>query len=80
MGVYRRLESRSVKTLFISSGMVQSLDRRPASTCATGMPCLAATSAHAIVEFTSPNTTTQRASNFGRRDSNLIMIVPVCTA
>src|SRR5689334_15277159 len=44
----------------ISSGMVRSNDRSPASTWATGMPRFTATSAHAIVELTSPTTTTPR--------------------
>ena len=44
----------SVTTRLISSGMRRSNDRRPASTCATGIMSLAATSAAAIVELVSP--------------------------
>ena len=51
--------SRSVTMRLISSGIVRSKLRRPASTCATRMPSLAATSAPASVEFTSPTTTTR---------------------
>ncbi len=39
--------------------MVRSKLRSPASTCATGIPSFAATSAAATVEFTSPGTTTR---------------------
>ena len=56
--VKRRSDRRSVRTRLISSGMPQSKERRPASTCATGMPCLAAASAQPSVELTSPATTT----------------------
>ena len=50
----RRSESTSVTRRLISSGMVTSKLRRPASTCATGTSSLAHTSAAARVEFTSP--------------------------
>ena len=46
--------SRSVTRRLTSSGMVGSKERRPASTCATGMSSLAHTSAAASVELTSP--------------------------
>ncbi len=46
--------SWSVRRRLISSGIVSSHERRPASTCATGMPSLTATSAAASVELTSP--------------------------
>ena len=49
-----RLDSWSVSRRLISSGIVTSKLRRPASTCAIGMPSLAATSPAATVEFTSP--------------------------
>ena len=48
----------SVTTRLTSSGIVRSNERSPASTCATGTPSLAATTLHAMVEFTSPTTTT----------------------
>ena len=51
----------------ISSGMVRSKLRRPASTWATRVPSLAQTSVHASVEFTSPTTTTQ--SGFSARQT-----------
>ena len=38
----------------LKSGIVRSNDRSPASTCATGVPSLAAASAPASVEFVSP--------------------------
>ena len=50
--------SRSVRTRLTSSGMLQSNERRPASTWATAMPSLDAASAQASVELTSPATTT----------------------
>ena len=57
---------RSVSTRLISSGMVQSSERSPASRWATGTPSLAAASAQASVEFTSPATTTRS----GRRSNS----------
>ena len=42
----------------ISSGMRRSKLRKPASTCAMGMPSFAATSDTATVELTSPTTKT----------------------
>ena len=59
LGVNNRSESRSVSTRLISSGIVRSQLRSPASTCATRTPSLPATSAQARVELTSPTTTTQ---------------------
>ena len=47
-------ERRSVTTRLTSSGMRMSNERRPASTCASGTPSLAATSAPASVELVSP--------------------------
>ena len=52
-------ENWSVTMRLISSGIVRSKLRSPDSTCASGMPSLTATSAAAIVEFTSPGTITQ---------------------
>ena len=53
----RRLATRSVSTRLISSGIDQSPERRPDSTWTMGTPSLAAASAAAIVELTSPATT-----------------------
>ena len=50
----QRSERMSVTRRLTSSGMVMSKLRSPASTCASGRPILAATSAAAVVEFTSP--------------------------
>src|SRR5665647_2873219 len=50
--------SGSVSSRLSSSGILRSPLRRPASTCATGMPSLVAQSAAATVELTSPTTTT----------------------
>jgi hypothetical protein len=47
----------SVTTRLISSGIVQSPERRPPSTCATGTPSFLAAMAQAIVDVTSPTTT-----------------------
>ena len=57
--VNRRSEIWSVRMRLISSGIVRSKLRSPASTCATRTPSLAATSAQAIVELTSPTTSTR---------------------
>jgi hypothetical protein len=56
----------------ISSGMGQSRDRRPASTWAIEMPSLAAASAQATVELTSPATTTRSGRASRRMRSNAI--------
>ena len=53
--VKRRSASESVTNRLISSGIVRSKLRRPASTCATGISSFAATSVQAIVELTSPD-------------------------
>ena len=55
----QRSASSSATIRLISSGIVRSKLRRPASTCATGIAELAATSAAASVELTSPGTTTR---------------------
>ena len=49
-----RSASRSVTIRLISSGIVRSKLRSPASTWASGMPSFAATRAAATVELTSP--------------------------
>ena len=51
-------EIASVTSRLISSGIVRSKLRNPASRCATGSKSFFATSAAAAVEFTSPTTTT----------------------
>ncbi len=51
--------TRSTATRFRSSGIDQSPLRRPASTCATGIPASSAASAPASVEFVSPYTSAQ---------------------
>jgi hypothetical protein len=64
----------------ISSGIVRSPLRRPASTWATRIPSLLATSAAAAVEFTSPYTTTQFGRSASRTGSIRSMMRAVCTA
>ena len=58
--VKNQLVMESVTTRLISSGMVQSPERMPPSTCATGTPNLRAAMEQAMVEVTSP-TTRQRS-------------------
>jgi hypothetical protein len=53
-GVSSSSASRSVTRRLISSGMVRSPLRSPASTCAVRTPSFAATTLAASVEFTSP--------------------------
>ncbi len=57
-----------------------SKERSPASTCATFTPIFFAVSAQAIVELTSPTTTTQSGRSVRRTFSNAIMIFAVCSA
>ena len=54
-----RSDTESVAMRLTSSGISRSKLRRPASTCATGMPSLTAVSAAASVELTSPTTSTR---------------------
>ena len=68
----------SVRTRLVSSGIVRSKLRRPASTWATGTPALAATSAQLSVEFTSPTTTTVSGAISLRTGSKRVMIAAVC--
>ncbi len=79
-GVSRRSESRSVTSRLISSGIVRSSLRRPASTWATGISSFAATSDAASVEFTSPTTTTRSGRSVVQTFSNSIITRAVCTA
>ena len=64
----------------ISSGIDRSRLRRPASTCASGTPSLAVTSAHASVELTSPTTTTTSAASSKASGSKAVITRQVCTA
>ena len=75
--VSSRSERRSVSTRLISSGIDQSSERRPDSTCATGIPSFEAASAQARVEFTSPATTTSSGACSSRTCSNAISTRPV---
>ncbi len=70
---------RSVRTRLTSSGMLQSNERRPASTWAIAMPSLEAASAHASVELTSPATTTASGRMSSRTFSNAESTLAVCT-
>ena len=65
-GVHNRSATESVTIRLISSGIVRSKLRSPASRCATGRTNFLATIAAAMVEFTSPTTTTQS----GRADKH----------
>ena len=58
LGQNSRVDSVSVTTRLISSGITRLNDRKPASTCAIGTCILAAASAPASVEFVSPYTST----------------------
>ena len=57
--VKNQLLTASVARRLISSGIVQSPERIPASTCATGTCSFCAVMAQAIVEVTSPTTRQQ---------------------
>ena len=70
----------SVRMRLISSGMVRSKLRRPASTWATGTPSLTAVRAQAIVELTSPTTTTASGRCSSTTGSNRFMTSAVWTA
>ena len=70
----------SVSFRLISSGIDMSKDRRPASTWATFVPSFFAGSAHPMVEFTSPTTTTQSGFSWRRYFSKATMILAVCSA
>ena len=69
-------ETESVRTRLISSGMSRSLERRPASTWATGMCNFTAARVAAIVEFTSPTTRTTSGSRSTSRSSIFIRPAP----
>jgi hypothetical protein len=79
-GVSSSSHNRSVTIRLISSGIVRSNDRSPASTCAHGRHSFAATSAPASVEFTSPTTTSMSGLRACTTFSSSIRIFPVCSA
>ena len=83
-GVRSRSLRRSVRTRLTSSGMAQSLLRRPASTWAMRQEIrsrsLDATSAQASVEFTSPTTTIQSGRISSSTGSKASMTLAVCLA
>jgi hypothetical protein len=60
--------------------MARSKERSPASTWAVRIPSLAATSVAAIVEFTSPTTTSQSGRKPSNTGSKRSMISAVCAA
>ncbi len=70
----------SVTTRLISSGIVRSKDRSPASTCATLMPHFEAVSAPASVELTSPTTTTRSGRTSPSTGSSPVITRAVCSA
>ena len=72
--------SWSVSRLLISSGMVSSKLRSPASTCASGTPSLAPASDAPIVEFTSPYTTASAGGVRVNSSSMPTMTSAVCLA
>ena len=69
-----------MSTRFCSSGIDQSLERRPDSTCATGTPSFDAASEHASVALTSPLTTTRSGRSSRSTRSKAISVNPVCSA
>ena len=75
-----RLEIWSVRIRLISSGIERSNERSPASMWATGMSSLAATSAAASVEFTSPGTRSTSGRSRSRIGSMRSMTRAVCAA
>jgi len=79
-GVRRISASRSVTTRLTSSGMRMSKLRSPASTWATGIQSLAATTLQASVELTSPTTTTRSGLRSRQTFSNSTMTRAVCSA
>ena len=78
--VYSRSAIWSVSTRLISSGMLRSKLRSPASTWTTGIRFLLATRLQASVELTSPTTITQLGSTSSSTGSKRRMISAVCTA
>jgi hypothetical protein len=76
--VSSQLDRASTRIRLTSSGIVRSNERRPASTWATGTSALAATSAQARVELTSPTTTTVSTGCSTSQDSNRVITRAVC--
>ena len=78
VGTKYSLEHMSAASLLISSGIVSSKERSPASTWPTGMCNLLATSAPASTAFVSP--CTSRISGFSSKRTSSIpsIILPVC--
>ena len=76
----RSWENWSATIRLISSGIVRSNERRPASTWPIGMRSLAAVSAAASVEFTSPGTSTTSGSASSSTGSSRSMTAAVCCA
>ena len=77
--VKRNVESLSVRTRFISSGIFQSKLRKPDSTWPIGTPNFAAANEHAIVELTSPKTIIILGWSSTRTFSYNDNIFPVCS-
>ena len=80
LGVSSRSARASVTSRLISSGIPRSKERSPASTCAVRTPSFEATSVAAIVEFTSPTTTSQSGRKARRTGSKRRRISAVCAA
>ncbi len=73
-------ESWSATMRLISSGIVRSKERRPASTWPIGMSSFDAVSAAAAVEFTSPGTSTTSGSASSSTGSSRSITRAVCCA
>ena len=80
LGVNSHPAIASTATRFTSSGIDRSNERSPASTCPTGIPHFAATSAQATVELTSPTTSTASTSVDESHSSNATITPAVWTA
>ncbi len=78
VGANSSVDTWSVRTRLVSSGIARSKDRRPASTWATGMSSLAAASAPARVELVSPYTITIDGLVSTSTCSIASSILPVC--
>ena len=76
----RTSATASVSTRLISSGIVRSKLRRPASTWTTGMPSFTAVRVAASVEFTSPTTSTASGRDAVSTGSRRRITSAVCTA
>ena len=72
--------TRSVTTRFTSSGIAQSRERSPDSRWPTAMLSFVAASAAAIVELTSPATSTSSAGCSPRSASTPSITAAVCSA